>query len=113
MAPLGGNNGPMSEAISSKCEEALAALGRGPIHPAYVIRKHHRPLWQRLRSQTTSVIRVLLRAGDGKEQRLKSSPGRWEVVRYKYFKTTNMIQEATWNTLTPSRAPGGMMHRWQ
>lgn len=66
-----------------------------------------------MRSQTTPVIRVLLPAGDGKELRLKSSPGWWEVVRYKYFKTTNMIQEAAWNALTPPRAPGGIMHRWQ
>lgn len=78
-----------------------------------LIRKHHNPWWQRLRPQTTPVIRVLLRAGERKELRLKSSPGRWEVVGYKYFKTTNMIQEAIWNALTPRRAPGGMTHRWE
>ena len=61
----------------------------------------------------TPVIRVCLRAGDRKELRLKFSPGRWEVVGYKYFKTTNMIKEASWNALTPPRAPGGMTHRWE
>ena len=64
-------------------------------------------------SQTTQVTRVLLWAGDHKELGLKFISGRWEVVGYKYFKTTNMIQKANWNALTPPRAPGGMTHRWE
>jgi hypothetical protein len=57
-------------------------------------------------SRTTQATRVLWWACDSEElqKRLKFNSSRWEVAGYKYFKTTNMIQKANWNALTPPRA---------